>query len=313
MIAAWTGNHGQSVAYAADLFGVRAVVCMPEQSNPVKVESMRALGAEVVFHRRDFDEAREHCETGGRPSTGYRYIHSGSEPALHRGGGHLHPGDHVAGIGVVVHSGERVDLVWTVPSGTPAGGAWTVACHIPGDLVRGMQIPHPLGRPSPLCLVRANGWYATGSASRHDARCSSAPRRILDGLRDRRAVHRRARRVVCVYLPGGLHPFRRGRRTASCSSIQRVHRLRRLRTGMPGQRDLPRGVAAAGMGELTPSTRPGSPTRRPPEPRSTRASSRPRALTALRAPARPGREDGPVEGGRIVLMRIVSLLPSATE
>ena len=35
---------------------------MPEQANPVKVESMRALGAEVVFHGADFDEAREHCE-----------------------------------------------------------------------------------------------------------------------------------------------------------------------------------------------------------------------------------------------------------
>ena len=62
VIAASTGNHGQSVAYAADLFGVRAVICMPEQANPVKVESMRALGAEVVFHGRDFDEAREYCE-----------------------------------------------------------------------------------------------------------------------------------------------------------------------------------------------------------------------------------------------------------
>ena len=62
VIAASTGNHGQSVAFAADLFGVRAVICMPEQANPVKVESMRALGAEVVFHGADFDEAREHCE-----------------------------------------------------------------------------------------------------------------------------------------------------------------------------------------------------------------------------------------------------------
>src|SRR3981081_353263 len=55
VIAASTGNHGQSVAYAADLFGVRAIVCVPEQANPVKIESMRALGAEVVFHGRDFD------------------------------------------------------------------------------------------------------------------------------------------------------------------------------------------------------------------------------------------------------------------
>src|SRR6266571_5135267 len=41
VIAASTGNHGQSVAYAANLFGVRAIVCVPDGSNPVKVESMR--------------------------------------------------------------------------------------------------------------------------------------------------------------------------------------------------------------------------------------------------------------------------------
>src|SRR5579872_1723119 len=81
VIAASTGNHGQSVAYAAEEFGVRAVICMPEQANPVKVESMRGLGAEVVFHGRDFDEAREHCEKLAA-AQGYRYIHSGDEPAL---------------------------------------------------------------------------------------------------------------------------------------------------------------------------------------------------------------------------------------
>jgi threonine dehydratase len=63
------------------LFGVRAVICMPEQANPVKVESMRALGAEVIFYGRDFDEAREHCEEQAT-GHGYRYIHSGNEPAL---------------------------------------------------------------------------------------------------------------------------------------------------------------------------------------------------------------------------------------
>src|SRR5580765_8676405 len=81
VIAASTGNHGQSVAYAAEKFGVRAVICMPEQANPVKVESMRALGAEVVFHGADFDEAREHCEKLAVEQN-YRYVHSGNEPAL---------------------------------------------------------------------------------------------------------------------------------------------------------------------------------------------------------------------------------------
>ena len=81
VITASTGNHGQSVAYAANLFGVHAVICMPERANPVKVESMQALGAEVIFHGQDFDEAREHCEKQASEH-GYRYIHSGNEPAL---------------------------------------------------------------------------------------------------------------------------------------------------------------------------------------------------------------------------------------
>jgi threonine dehydratase len=81
VIAASTGNHGQSVAYAAAAFGVGAVICVPERANPVKVESMRALGAEVVMHGRDFDEAREHCEKLAAEHR-YRYIHSGNEPAL---------------------------------------------------------------------------------------------------------------------------------------------------------------------------------------------------------------------------------------
>ena len=81
VIAASTGNHGQSVAYAADLFGVRAVICMPARANPVKVESMRALGAEVVFHGRDFDDARQYCEKLAAERR-YRYIHSGNEPSL---------------------------------------------------------------------------------------------------------------------------------------------------------------------------------------------------------------------------------------
>src|SRR5919198_2687075 len=81
VITASTGNHGQSIAYAAGLFGVRAIVCVPEGANPVKVASMQGLGAELVFLGRDFDEAREHCEALAADH-GYRYVHSGNEPDL---------------------------------------------------------------------------------------------------------------------------------------------------------------------------------------------------------------------------------------
>ena len=81
VIAASTGNHGQSIAYAARLFGVRAVVIVPLGANPVKVAAMRGLGSEVIEHGRDFDEAREYCAALAA-ERGYRYIHSGNEPLL---------------------------------------------------------------------------------------------------------------------------------------------------------------------------------------------------------------------------------------
>src|SRR5688572_8531495 len=62
VITASTGNHGQSIAHAVSLFGVRATVVAPEKSNPLKVAAIRDLGAEVLFYGADFDAAREHCE-----------------------------------------------------------------------------------------------------------------------------------------------------------------------------------------------------------------------------------------------------------
>ena len=46
----------------------------------------------------------------------------------------------VAGVRIVVESGQRVDLVWTVPSDADTG-AWIVGCHIPGHWAKGMQVP----------------------------------------------------------------------------------------------------------------------------------------------------------------------------
>ena len=86
VVTASTGNHGQSIGFAARLFGVRAIICAPENANTVKVEAMRDLGAEVVLVGKDFDDAREHCEELAREH-GHRYIHSGNEPDLIAGVG----------------------------------------------------------------------------------------------------------------------------------------------------------------------------------------------------------------------------------
>ena len=81
VIAASTGNHGQSIAYAARLFGVKAIIVVPENANPGKVAAMQGMGAEVVFHGANYDQSKLHCETLAQEH-GYRYIHSGNEPLL---------------------------------------------------------------------------------------------------------------------------------------------------------------------------------------------------------------------------------------
>ncbi len=81
-----TGNHGQSLAYASRLFGGRCVLIVPQNANPDKLAAMRALGAELIEHGRDFDDAREHCEAI-RHREGLRYVHSANEPDLIAGVG----------------------------------------------------------------------------------------------------------------------------------------------------------------------------------------------------------------------------------
>jgi threonine dehydratase len=59
LFTASTGNHGQSIAYAAKAYGIKATIAVPEGANPGKVAAMKGLGADVLFHGVDFDEARE--------------------------------------------------------------------------------------------------------------------------------------------------------------------------------------------------------------------------------------------------------------
>jgi threonine dehydratase len=81
VITASTGNHGQSIASACRIFGARALIALPEEANPLKVAAMRALGAELVFHGKNFDEAKAYCERLAEEE-GYRYVHPANEPLL---------------------------------------------------------------------------------------------------------------------------------------------------------------------------------------------------------------------------------------
>jgi threonine dehydratase len=132
VIAASTGNHGQSVAYAARLFGVSAIICAPEAANPVKVESMQDLGAEVVLAGERYDDAKHNAERLAQQH-GYRYIHSGDEPLL------------IAGVGThtleVLQEQPDVDtIIVPVGGGSGAAGAGIAARAVnPGIQVIGVQ------------------------------------------------------------------------------------------------------------------------------------------------------------------------------
>ena len=163
LIAASTGNHGQSIAYAAAAFGVTARICVPEGANPVKLQSMRGLGAEVIEHGRDFDDAREHCMKLAEQN-GYRYVHSGDEPHL------------IAGVATYVlemlEDQHDIDVVIVpVGGGSGAAGACIVAKHVRPEMevigVQSAQAPAAYkswkeGRP----VEDVMGTFAEGLATR---------------------------------------------------------------------------------------------------------------------------------------------------
>ncbi len=132
VIAASTGNHGQSVAYAARLFGVEARIVVPEAANPGKVAAIGGLGAEVIFHGEKFDDARLHCESLAA-ERGYRYIHSGDEPLL------------IAGVATealeMLEDEPGLDLIFVpVGGGSGAAGVAIAAEAVnPGIRVVGVQ------------------------------------------------------------------------------------------------------------------------------------------------------------------------------
>lgn len=57
VIAASAGNHAQGVAYSARSFGINATIVMPEATPLLKVTGTKALGAEVILHGDNYDEA----------------------------------------------------------------------------------------------------------------------------------------------------------------------------------------------------------------------------------------------------------------
>ena len=133
IVTASTGNHGQSIALASRIHGVRCTVFVPSGNNPEKNAAMRAFGAVVEEGGRDFDEARALCEVRAK-DTGARYVHSGDEPLL------------IAGVGTyalqVFEELPDVDVIF-VPIGGGSG-----ACGL-------ITVRNALGSPAKIIGVGA--------------------------------------------------------------------------------------------------------------------------------------------------------------
>jgi threonine dehydratase len=75
VIAASAGNHAQGVALAANLLGIRAVICMPEGAPLTKVEATRNYGAEVVLWGQTYDDAYQRA-LELQAAHGYTFVHA---------------------------------------------------------------------------------------------------------------------------------------------------------------------------------------------------------------------------------------------
>jgi threonine dehydratase len=127
-----TGNHAQSLAYAAALFGAPCTIVMPERPNPIKAAAVRGLGAELVEFGADFEIARGHAEELGAAGTA-RLVSSGDEPHL------------IAGVGTayleILEREPDLDAIFVpIGGGSGAAGACVVAEAVaPGCRIVGVQ------------------------------------------------------------------------------------------------------------------------------------------------------------------------------
>ena len=148
-----TGNHGQSLAFAARHFGVRCTIVVPRGNNPDKNQAIRRLGAELIEHGRDFDEARDYVEVVQRERGG-RYVHSANEPQL------------IAGVGTMaVEIFARLPrphvILVPIGLGSSVCGTCIVSKAVsPGTKVIGVQ---SVGAPAVARSWQTGNWETTES------------------------------------------------------------------------------------------------------------------------------------------------------
>ena len=114
IIAASAGNHAQGVAYSAKVLKLRAVIVMPETTPQIKVDAVKAMGAEVVLSGDSYADAKTHCDALVE-QTGMTFIHPFDDPLVIAGQG-------TVGAEILRHSQDRLSAVFV-----PVGGGGLIS------------------------------------------------------------------------------------------------------------------------------------------------------------------------------------------
>ncbi len=86
VVAASAGNHAQGVAFSAKHFGIDATIIMPESTPLTKVQGVKELGAKVILHGANYDEAYAYAVTFGKENN-YDFVHPFTDDEVMAGQG----------------------------------------------------------------------------------------------------------------------------------------------------------------------------------------------------------------------------------
>lgn len=109
VIAASAGNHAQGVALSAQKMGCRAVIVMPVTTPSVKIDAVRAFGAEVILHGDSYSDAYAHALTL-QASQGLTFVHPFDDPEVIAGQGTI-------AMEILQHFQEPIDAVFVAIGG----------------------------------------------------------------------------------------------------------------------------------------------------------------------------------------------------
>ncbi len=160
VVAVSSGNHAQGVAWAARRLGIAATIVMPRDAPQVKLDSTRALGAEIVLYERP-GEDRDAVAANLIEQTGATLVHAFGDPWVIEGQGS-------SGIEIAAQLGHQPSSV--------------IACCGGGGLAAGLSLACP---DAAIYAVEPVGWDMVGQSLAtgkivHAA--ADAPRTICDAL-----------------------------------------------------------------------------------------------------------------------------------